>query len=65
MEIAFVGATQSGKSVLCGHILHQYGRIKKSEVHHCREVAKAHGGDDWHRYLMDINYEELKSGSSM
>ena len=35
----FIGPSQTGKSSICGQILHQMGHVKKSEVTRCIQVA--------------------------
>jgi translation elongation factor EF-1alpha len=35
MQVVFVGASQCGKSTLCGQILHLLGGVKKAEINKC------------------------------
>ncbi|KAG0447818.1 hypothetical protein HPP92_028135 [Vanilla planifolia] len=66
LNIAVVGHVDSGKSTLCGRLLHLLGRISNKEIHKYQKEAKEKGkGSFAYAWAMDDSVEERERGITM
>ncbi|KAL0913744.1 hypothetical protein M5K25_017227 [Dendrobium thyrsiflorum] len=66
LNIAIVGHVDSGKSTLCGRLLHLLGKISKKEIHKYQKEAKEKGkGSFAFAWAMDETAEERERGITM
>ncbi|PNT62142.1 HBS1-like protein isoform X2 [Brachypodium distachyon] len=66
LNLAIVGHVDSGKSTLCGRLLHALGRISKKQMHKNEKEAKEKGkGSFAYAWAMDESAEERARGVTM
>ncbi|KAG0499577.1 hypothetical protein HPP92_004268 [Vanilla planifolia] len=66
LNLAVVGHVDSGKSTLCGRLLHLLGRISKKEMHKYEKEAKEKGkGSFAYAWAMDESTDERERGVTM
>ncbi|XP_038971060.1 HBS1-like protein isoform X3 [Phoenix dactylifera] len=66
LNLAVVGHVDSGKSTLCGRLLHLLGRISKKQMHKNEKEAKEKGkGSFAYAWAMDESAEERQRGITM
>uniref|UniRef100_A0A0D9WB72 Tr-type G domain-containing protein n=1 Tax=Leersia perrieri TaxID=77586 RepID=A0A0D9WB72_9ORYZ len=66
LNLAIVGHVDSGKSTLCGRLLHALGRISKKQMHKYEKEAKEKGkGSFAYAWAMDESADERERGVTM
>ncbi|XP_037480002.1 HBS1-like protein isoform X3 [Triticum dicoccoides] len=66
LNLAIVGHVDSGKSTLCGRLLHALGRISKKQMHKNEKEAKEKGkGSFAYAWAMDESADERARGITM
>ncbi|KAF7012319.1 hypothetical protein CFC21_026518 [Triticum aestivum] len=66
LNLAIVGHVDSGKSTLCGRLLHALGRISKKQMHKNEKEAKEKGkGSFAYAWAMDDSADERARGITM
>uniref|UniRef100_A0A0E0H7I1 Tr-type G domain-containing protein n=1 Tax=Oryza nivara TaxID=4536 RepID=A0A0E0H7I1_ORYNI len=66
LNLAIVGHVDSGKSTLCGRLLHALGRISKKQMHKYEKEAKEKGkGSFAYAWAMDESADERERGITM
>ncbi|KAG8066729.1 hypothetical protein GUJ93_ZPchr0004g40282 [Zizania palustris] len=66
LNLAIVGHVDSGKSTLCGRLLHALGRISKKQMHKYDKEAKEKGkGSFAYAWAMDESADERERGITM
>ncbi|XP_006653029.1 HBS1-like protein [Oryza brachyantha] len=66
LNISIVGHVDSGKSTLCGRLLHSLGKISKKQMHKYEKEAKEKGkGSFAYAWAMDESADERERGITM
>ncbi|XP_072995549.1 uncharacterized protein [Typha latifolia] len=66
LNLAIVGHVDSGKSTLCGRLLHLLGKVSKKQMHKYEKESKEKGkGSFAYAWAMDESSEERERGITM
>lgn len=66
LNVQVIGHVDSGKSTICGQLIHQTGMIDERTIGKLKQDAASHKRESWYlAYLMDTSEEEKEKGKTV